>query len=222
MEDKHIKDNEISVHDVLNKIKDGMLDPRILSKDDRQACVETLTLEGLQASAIAQLLKKSDKTIARDIKEINAKNALSPNVDFVKETVGRFLKMSLNHHSYLMRLARNKEATISERALSEASAWKVLEGTIQRFQALGYLPSQPAQVVGSFFHHMDTGSEVSANDMRKTLASIEAAAKEAGILDAETAKRIDSLNARIEKTEIAQEIKQLEEKPTEQKEKSHE
>ena len=155
MEDKNIKENEISVHDVLNKIKDGILDPRSFSKENRQACVETLTLEGLQVSSIAALLKKSDKTISRDIKEINLRNGLLPNVDFVKEMVGRFLKMSLNHHGYLMRIARNKEATISERALSEASAWKVLEGTIQRLQTLGYLPTKPQAIVGDIFHHVE-------------------------------------------------------------------
>ena len=204
MECENIKENEISVHDVLNKVKDGILDPRSFSKEDRQACVEVLTLEGLQVSSMASLLKKSDKTISRDIKEINLRNALLPNVDFAKEMVGRFLKMSLNHHGYLMRIARNKEATISERALSEASAWKVLDGTIQRLQTLGYLFAKPQAIVGDIFHHVD-GDVTSFDDLTRQIIEIEKISDSDGEIEKDIKDDITKMKIILEKIKSSEE-----------------
>lgn len=222
MNEKQNHLEEISVRTILNKIKDGLLDAKTLTKEARQSCVEILVFEGLQISAIAQLLKKSDKTIRRDLKEIKERNALAPDVKFAKETIGDFLQKAINHHSYLMRLARSKDATIQERVQAEFAAWKVLDGLLSRLQSLGYLPLKPPEVITDLYHHTDADEEPSPEEMRKMLLRIEESAREAGVLDKEVREKIETIKERIKQSEITYEIRQLEEKTKNKKEESHE
>jgi len=131
-------------------------------------------------------------------------------------------KKAMNHHSYLTRLARMKDASISEKVQSEFAAWKVLKELIERLQSLGYLPSQPAEIVGTFYHRSDDSENNSPEAMRKMLVNIEEAAKDAGLLDGEVVTKIKVLKARIAQSEIAVEIKQLEDKTLEVQEKDNE
>jgi len=40
--------DDISVHKILQQIKDGLLDPATLSKENRQLCVEALILKDIR------------------------------------------------------------------------------------------------------------------------------------------------------------------------------
>ena len=64
------------VYETLQKLKDGRLNPIALSREIISLCVEVLLLDGYQVSSIANLLKKSDRTIYRYVKDLRAKNAL--------------------------------------------------------------------------------------------------------------------------------------------------
>ena len=203
-------DNDNSAIQLLQDIKAGIINPKFLEKASRQSCVELLVLsEGYTIPQIAQVLECSEKTIGRDLKDINSRHALSPDIDFAKQLIGQAFNKAMNHHSYLMRLARSKEASVSEKMQSEFAAWKVLKELIEKFQTLGYLPMKPTEVIGNFYHHSED-TEASPEDMRKTLLGLEQAAKEAGVFDEEVMKRVEALKDRISQSEIAKEIKQLE------------
>lgn len=209
---------EISAMQLLQEINSGITDPKLLNKQSRQQCVELLVAEGYTHFQIAQLLKCSEKTVSRDLKDIRGRNELTPKVEFAKQLIGEMFQKAMNHHNYLMRLARMKDASISEKMQSEFAAWKVLKELIQRLQSLGYLPSRPTEVVGAFYHHSDDSEDNSPDAMRKMLMKIEQAAKDTGLLDSEMTGKIDVLKARIAQSEIAVEIKQLEANNLEAKE----
>lgn len=144
-------------HSLIEKIKDGSLDPRTLGKDMRQQCVELFQFEGYGIPAIAQILKRSDKTIKRDLAEICERNQLKPDLDFVWRQVGEMVMYARINRAHLMRLARSKTGKTSERAQAEYYAHRVSLELIERLQSLGYLPSQAQAIVGDFYHYVDDG-----------------------------------------------------------------
>ena len=206
----NIDNFERSALQLLQEINSGLLDPKLLDKSSRQRCVELLIAEGYTYQHISQVLKVSEKTVSRDVKEIRARNALSPDIQFAKETIGDFFRKALTHHNYLMRLARSKSATNSEKAQSEFLAWRVLRELIERMQSLGYLPSSPQQVVGDIFCHMQNEEEgESLEEMRKMLSEIRTVTSEAGTYTPELENQIRAIELRIEKAEIVSEVKKL-------------
>lgn len=210
-------DNENSAMQLLQEIHSHITDPKLLDKQSRQQCVEMLITEGYTHFQIAQLLKCSEKTIGRDLREIRKRNELSPNVEFAKQLIGELYHKGLSHHNYLVRLARNKDSSVSEKIQSESAAWKILKELIEKLQSLGYLPSQPKEIIGTFYNHSDADDNNSPQAMRRKLLSIEKTAKDADILDGEVISRIELIKARIEQSEISAEIKQLEAETKESK-----
>ncbi len=61
-----IAEKERPVLEVIRQIKSGSLDPQQLAAAERQACVTHLSAEGLSVPEIGQVLKRCDRTIARD------------------------------------------------------------------------------------------------------------------------------------------------------------
>lgn len=215
-------DTEKTAVELLQGINSGAVNPKTIGKPSRQQCIELLYAEGYTYPQICQVLKCCEKTINRDIKEISKRNELSPNVEFAKQFIGEMFNKALNHHSYLMRLARTKDASISEKAFSESAAWKVLKELIEKLQSLGYLPNKPTEVVGNFYHHSAIDAECTPVEMKKMLLEIEEAGKDAGVLDDGVKAKIETLRKRIEQTEIVQDIKQLEDQTLKKQEEQNE
>jgi len=204
---------------LIQQIKDDLFDPKILDRERRQQCIEPLTGEGLSEAAIAQFLKVSTKTISRDMQAIRERNALIPNVNLVKQVVGELLQYARIHRAYLMRLARSKDASVSEKTQAEYSAWLVTNQCVERLQSLGYAPLRPQEIVGDIFHHLNDGNEESLVEVQKIIVELEMVAKDSragneGLL-AETQK----LKQRLEKAEIANEAAKLIEKQKEDNQK---
>lgn len=209
MDKNYINKSNKSAVQLLQEINSGTTDPSILDKESRQECVELLTFEGYTYSQIAQALKCSEKTISRDIKETRARNALIPSLAFAKEYVGDAFKKAMNHHNYLMRLARMKDASISEKIQSEFAAWKILKEFTEKLQSLGYLPSRPQEIVGDVFHHVEESSEKSFDEIRKTISEIETVVKETEGETPQLALEIAQLKTRVEKAQLEDEANKL-------------
>lgn len=60
---------------ILDLIKEGKLNPARLSKKVRQDCVEVLAWEDVTPAQVALLLRKSEKTIRADYKEIKERDS---------------------------------------------------------------------------------------------------------------------------------------------------
>jgi len=140
---------------LIQDIKDGGVAPETLTKDLRQSCVEVLLGEGYTIAAMARVFRRSDKTIKRDLEAIRERNAITPDIELATKIVGEMLMYARIHRDQLMKLARSKEASVSEKSNAEYLAFKVFSELVSKFQSLGYLPQKPQSVVGQVFHHVD-------------------------------------------------------------------
>lgn len=196
---------------ILQEINSGSLDSSLLDKVSRQQCVELLDAEGYTHAHIAQVLKCSERTITRDMTVIKKRNKLSPNAAFSQEFIGDVVRKGMYHHSQLVRQARSKDASTSEKIHAEYAAWRVLKELAEKLQSLGYLPSRPQEIVGDIFHHMGNNNEESLVEIQRMVLELEAVAKEEGT-NAVLAPDIENLKKRIEKAEIAADLTKLNEK----------
>lgn len=209
---ENINQEEQSIMDLIQSIKDNNFDPKHLGKEQRLQCVEALICEGITESMISKLLKVSTKTISRDLHIIRERNAISPNIDFAKQIVGELLQKARVHHGYLMRLARSKESEISEKTQAEFFAWRVFNEMMERLQSLGYLPLRPQGIVGDLYHHMGESQEKTYDEIKTMLNEAEAVAIETGGLSPDMQKEINDIRAKIEKVEIAYQAEVLSKK----------
>lgn len=194
----------------IQAIKDGRLNPKSLSELERQECVEFLSGEGYTQQQIGEVLSISDRTVRRDLETIEERNALAPDLNLAKRIIGNMFRKAINHHRYLMRLARTSSASIAEKSQSEFMAWRVLKEMVEKMQSLGYLPMRPQEISGNLFHHLDEdGSERSFEEARKTLDEVMRIASQCGNLTPELKKDVSLLQKKIEKAEIVHESDEL-------------
>ena len=134
------KEADFPVFEVLKKIKDGGLDPVLLSKESRQACVEALAIEGYNNSNIASLLKKSDRTIRRDLVEIRENNSIFASPEFTAMIGGELLLLARNQYARLKQLARSNEVPGEEKARIEYMSWLIFKELTDKLFKIGFLP----------------------------------------------------------------------------------
>ena len=209
---KMINDEDKPLLSLIQEIKSGSTDPRMLPVELRQQIIETLMIEGYAVSQIAQLLNRSEKTIQRDLNKIRSKNALKPSVDLAKQMIGEIVMKARTHNAYLMRLARSKGGNIAEKAQAEYAAWRVTKELVEKLQTLGYLPLRPQEIVGDLFHHIDDGSEQSLSEIHKIITELEAVEHDDGSTNEEFSAEVRALKHRLSKAEISFEATKLSEK----------
>lgn len=194
--------NEQPILTLIQQIKDGRIAPETIDKELRQQCVEIFLCEGYTVASIAQIFKKCDKTIRRDIEDMRARNAITPDIDLAKKTIGEMVVYMHTHRAYLMRLARSKDASLAEKAQAEYLAARVGLELIAKLQTLGFLPLKPQEIIADISHHVTTDNESSFGELRAQIVEIERISKESGELMPEMAKELENLKKRIEKAEI--------------------
>lgn len=205
--------DEQPIFSLIQQIKNGSVAPETLTKELRQCCVEVLLGEGYSVATMAQVLKRSDKTIKRDIEDIRERNAITPDINLAKKIIGELVMYARINRDHLMKLARIREASVSEKAQAEYLAFKVLAELVGKLQTLGYLPSKPQAIVGEIFHHVDSsGQEISFSELRKMVEEVINTAKETDTLTPELQEEAKSLTLKIEKAEMAFQISSLKEK----------
>ncbi len=194
----------------IQAIKDGRMNPKSLSELERQECVEFMSSEGYTQPQIGEVLKISDRTVRRVLEAIEERNALAPDLNLAKRIIGNMFRKAINHHRYLVRLARTSGASVSEKSQSEFLAWRVLKEMVEKMQSLGYLPMRPQEIAGDLFHHFDDkAQEKSFEEARKTLDEVVRVATQCGNLTPELEKNVSSLQKKIEKAEIVHESDKL-------------
>ena len=208
-EERLSEDEEEPILSVIQKIKDGLLNPRLLDKETRQNCVEVMVGEGYGESQVAQVLQRSEKTIQRDIQAIHKRNSLTPNIGFVTQLVGDIVKKGLTHHDYLVRISRGKDVSYADKIQAVNSAWKIINELSERLQMLGFMPCKTQLVVSDVYHHQEGGETTTYAQLRQDLQDIERVARETGTLDPKAEEGIKLLQQRIEKAEIVEEIADL-------------
>lgn len=154
-------ENEEPVYALIQKIRDGALNPKTLGKEARYRCVEVLLNEAYTPLEMAQLFKTCERTIKRDVDEILEVRKMSPDPEQAKKIIGEFWMYAGINRDRLMKLARAKDTSVSERAQAEYMAFKVSSETIVRLQSLGYMPQKPLSISGDIFHYTaDSASQL--------------------------------------------------------------
>jgi transposase len=165
--------NETPILVTIQRIKDGTINPKALTKEIRQQCIEILITQGYTQAQMAQIMDCSDKTIQRDINEIRKRNSLTPHVDLAKEIVGEMLSKARNYESELKQLARSKDGSLAERAHAQFLGWRVLKECVEKLQALGYLPQKPQEVIGNVRHTFVESEDKSFEEVQDIIRDIE-------------------------------------------------
>lgn len=190
--------DEQPIFSLIQQIKDGSVAPETLTKDLRQRCVEVLLGEGYTVATMAQVLKKSDKTIKRDIEDIRERHAIAPDINLAKKMVGELLMYARINRDHLMKLARTKDVSVSERAQSEYCAFKVFSELVTKLQSLGYLPLKPQAIVGDIFHHVN-GEISDFDELTRQIIEIEEITDGDGKIADDIKEDISKMKAIVEK-----------------------
>lgn len=101
----------LSVNELVRRIREGTLDPKVLSSRARQSIVATLRISGgIKVSDLAHLLGTSDRTIRRDWEHIRKEHALTLTPELLEELMGETEQSTMAIRDHLMRIA-NSSAT---------------------------------------------------------------------------------------------------------------
>lgn len=143
-----------SVIEIIRDIKATSLDPKSLSPEDRRACVMHLSTEGLTVPEIAQVLKVSDRTIARDRKAIQESNAIWHDPHLAGQFAGRVVAEADACIARIRRATRDKGAPHAVKVEGERACFEIVNKATLCLQSLGYLPSAAQQIKADLTHHL--------------------------------------------------------------------
>lgn len=204
MENNQSASEDTPILSILQKIKDGSMDPRSLEKEDRQRCVEAMFFEGCSETNIAQILARSEKTIRRDLAEIRKKNAVSPNLEEAKAMIGEMQHQVRAQISRLTRIAVSRDSTPAAKISAEAVAWEIRDKFTSRLQTLGYLPQKPQEFVMNHQHE-----ESSFEEIEQVLNQVKTVAEENGTLDPQLKGTLESYRSDLQKAKLSHDVKKL-------------
>lgn len=202
--EKH--DDEIPAYRLIKQIKEGSLDPKNLSAEQRQDCVEALRMEGQSYPSIAQLLERNEKTIKRDWEAICKRNSKKPSPEYALRLIGELIEKASAKGDHLTRLSHSKEGSIQEKAQAEYYAWKVLQEASQLLQSAGYLPHQPTRIEGEVHHYQEDRSPV---QLKEEIARVEKIINEEGKDNPVLKEKLEVLKQKVEEMELRKQINDL-------------
>ncbi len=148
-------DDKPTVLSIIRGLQNRTVSPKSLSIDDRRACVEHLTGEGYSIVEIAEILRVSERTIARDRKAIQEANAIERDPELADQIVGRLGREADLAISHIRRVAREKKTPASVKVDAEHRCYQVFSDYVQRLQRLGYLPTAAHEIRADLTHHVD-------------------------------------------------------------------
>lgn len=192
------KNESLPVLQILGQIQSGErnLNDNPLPKDIRIECVEYLWMtEAQPLASIANILQVSEKTVRRDQDEISKRNAQKLSTEDTLGLVGQLIAKLSSSHENLMRLARDKQGSVQERAQAGMYAAKAIEEQIAILQKLGFAPSKPLQIEADVRHHQE--EDVSIDQLKADLAELEKMAEDKGRKDPEIMKLIETAKHQI-------------------------
>ena len=151
----HDDDDKPTVLSIIRGLQNGTASPKSLSIHDRRACVEHLTGEGYSIVEVAEILRVSERTIARDRKAILEANAIEHDPRLSEEMAGRLVREAELTISRMRRVARDKSTPASVKVDAEHRCYLVLSDMVRAMQSLGYLPTAAHQIQADLTHHLD-------------------------------------------------------------------
>ena len=180
--------------ELLRRIQTGDLNPRGLRPAERRVCVELLTGEGQSIHQIAMVLKSSERTIARDRREVREANAAVASPLFVAQTVGALIQSAQARAARLTRLASDVSLPGAVRVRAERGAWRTELEACRWLQSVGYLPLA-AQPLRAHITHGLEGPGI--EELSREVLEMEAAWSEVRPQDHATAAAMAALNRQL-------------------------
>lgn len=202
-------DDKDPVLAIIAKIKDKTLEPRTLSPDDRRRCVEMLYGEGYSTAEMAQILKRDERTIKRDIAAVRAANAFTPTAAFGEQMTGELLRQAEISTARLRRIARESGVSGMERLMAEAAAWKVFKEMIEKLQSLGHLPRVPTSVITTVYQQHDADPIASYDELAQRMEELKRVSRELGGNDPNRLSALEELSDRVERSRLSVQIDRL-------------
>src|SRR5262249_46088535 len=137
----------------------------------------------------AQILKRDERTIYRDLNHIRAQHALAPDPKLAERLIGEMCQQAEISVAKLRRIARESGASAMERLMAETSAWKVYRELIDKLQSVGYLPRMPTGVVADVYQHFEADPLATYDQLRHRLEELEEVDRTSGLDDPKRAAR---------------------------------
>lgn len=150
----HSREGDRPVLSVIRDIQRGEVNPKSLPIDDRRRCVEHLTGEGYSVAEIAEILKVTERTIARDRATIQEANAIERDPKLTGEMVGQLITQAETGIHRIRRVTRERNTPPAVRIDGEKACWVIARDLVQRLQSLGYLPTTPMEIRGELRHQV--------------------------------------------------------------------
>ena len=111
-----------------------------------------LSAEGLSVPEIAQVLKRSERTIARDRKAIQEANALQQDPRFAGEMAGVLINEAEACISHIRRAVRAADTLPAVRVEAERASFEIRRELCRLLQSLGFLPTTAHRVEDHLTH----------------------------------------------------------------------
>lgn len=193
-EREQMEKQELPAIKIIKQIQDGTIDAAKLPKEIRQVCVECLLAQFWPISKLAAFLKKDDRTIQRDKKEIEQRNSEKPSIEYSLELISELMRKANATQEQLMALAREDGASVQEKSQAAFYLWKAIQEQMKLLQSLGYLPEQPMKIQASITQE----STRDVAKLKEELAEAEKIINESGrVSDPTIAKLIKSIKQEI-------------------------
>ena len=144
-----------SVLSVIGDIQRGAIDAKSLGIEDRRRCVVHLTSEGYSAAETAQILKVTERTIARDRAVIRRANAIERDPKMIGEMVGQLVTQADTCLQRIRRVTRERDTPSNVRVEGEKACWIIARDLVKCLQTLGYLPTAPQEIRGELTHQIE-------------------------------------------------------------------
>jgi transposase len=176
---------ESSTLALLQRVRAGEIDAASLAPAERQRLVEHLKLEGVTVTQVAEIMRVSERTIARDLKEVRARRAESLDELDTKQVIGTMMAQAEAHRSRLMRIAREPGAGAMAQVQAERGAWEITRDVVDTLFKTGFLAPGP-HAEGAVGDEEDAAALVA--EIGRVVQVFERARPE----DAETARTLDA------------------------------
>lgn len=174
-------------------IKNGVLDPKTLSDEDRQDIVEHLWMTEAQSEAvIGHFLKVTDRTIRRDKEKIRIQNAKKLSPEGRSSLLSELMQKLTSTHENLMRLARSKDGSVQENSQSGIYATSAILDMVKILQSLGYLTAK-GQEINVNIHE----EEMTPAKLKEELTRLEGIASGKNVSDPEVTKLMEEMKYHI-------------------------
>lgn len=201
-------DEKTSTLQKIADIKNGILDPKTLSSEDRQDIVEHLWMTEAQSeSVIGHFLKVTDRTVRRDKEEIRIRNAKKLSPEGRANLLSELMQKLTSTHENLMRLARSKDGSVQENSQAGIYATSAILDMVKILQSLGYLTAR-GQEINVNIHE----EEMTPAKLKEELARLEKIASGKNASDPEVAKLMEEMRYHIAIAEAKERLIKIEDK----------